>query len=342
MQPTDSARILADGHWLAHRYIDATDAIRFLRLERDDHRRATFITDTYLPADRPRIELPRGPAFAGVPAAARAPIHFIFHSAFCCSTLVANALDVEGVATALKEPMLLNDVVGFRRRGAPGAAVAQLLDAALALLARPLAGGEAVVVKPSNVLTGLAPMALAMRPEAKALLLHAPIETFLTSVAKKGLDGRLWVRELFVGLRTDNLVQRLGFDDLELFRQTDLQIAAAGWLAQQALFADLVATHGPGRVATLDSETLLDRPAPALTALARLFGLALPDVDAIVATVFARSSKSGAQFSRAEREAEYRDAAAAHADEIAKVAAWARAVATTARIPLALDAPLLP
>jgi hypothetical protein len=341
MQPLDSARILGDGHWLAHRYIEATDAIRFLRLERNDHRSATFITDTYLPAGRPQVELPRHEAFATAARGPAAPIHFILHSAFCCSTLVANALDVAGVATALKEPMLLNDVVGFRRRGAPGAAVAQLLDAALALLARPIAPGEAVVVKPSNILAGLSPTVLAMRPQAKALLLYAPVETFLTSVAKKGLDGRLWVRELFVGLRTEGLVQRLGFDDIELFRQTDLQIAAAGWLAQQAVFADLIAALGPDRVAAIDSEALLDRPAEALAALARLFGLALPDIDAIVATVFTRSSKDGARFTRADRDAEYRSAGAAHADEIAKVAAWARAVAKTARIPLSLGAPLL-
>lgn len=333
---SDIAGIVGDGHWLAHRYVESQDAIRFLRLDRDDHARATFITDEYLPAGRPVFEAPRAAALAVLDRPA-APLHFVFHSAFCCSTLVAAALHRAGTATALKEPMILNDIVGWRRRGAAPADVARALDGALTLLARPLAAGEAVIAKPSNIVAGLSPAMLAMRPEAKALLLYAPIETFLTSIAKKGLDGRLWVRELFIGLRTDGLAQRLGFDDRHFFGQTDLQIAAAGWLVQHAIFADMVQKLGPTRVATLDSETLLDRPADAMRALARLFGLTLgaAAIEEIVTGTFNRSSKSGARFSRADRAAEYRDAAAAHGDEIAKVSAWAEAVARTAGIPLA-------
>jgi hypothetical protein len=342
MQAGDIAGIVRDGHWLAHRFIERQDAIRFLRLDRADHARATFITDEYLPADRPFAELPRAAALDAF-AAPPAPIHFVFHSAFCCSTLVAAALDRVGVATALKEPVILNDIVGWRRRGAPPADVARALDGALTLLARPLAAGEAVVVKPSNVVASLSPVMLAMRPSAKALLLYAPIETFLTSIAKKGLDGRLWVRELFIGLRTDGIAQRLGFDDRQFFGQTDLQIAAAGWLAQQAVFADLVAKLGPNRVTTIDSEALLDRPAEAMAALASFFGLPLDAaaIADIVETSFARNAKSGAAFSRAERNAEYEQAASAYRDEIAKVAAWAKAVGHTAGIPLTLDARLI-
>lgn len=342
MQPSDIAEIVADGRWLAHRYVESQDTIRFLKLERADHARATFITDEYLPAGRPTAEIPRAAAFE-LARGREAPLHFVIHSAFCCSTLIARALDQAGVATSLKEPVILNDLVGWRRRGAPPAEVARALDSALTLLARPFQNGEAVIPKPSNVVTSLAPAMLAMRPEAKALLLYAPIDKYLTSIAKKGLDGRLWVRELFMGLRTDGIVQRLGFDDRALFGQTDLQIAASGWLAQHAVFADMAAKLGPGRVATLDSETLLDRPADAIGALATLFGLSLDDraIDDIVGTVFARSSKSGERFSRADREAEYSSAAAAHGDEIAKVTAWAKAVAHTAGIPLTPAAPLL-
>lgn len=343
MQGRDSASIIRDGHWLAHRYVEAKDAVQFRRLDRIDLRHATFVTDDYLPAGQPVVELPRAEVMAAAAAEAPAPLHFVFHSAFCCSTLVAAALEREGIATALKEPAILNDVVGYRRRGAAGADVARTLDAGLRLLARPFGAGEAVVVKPSNIVAGLAPAMLALRPDARALLLHAPLEIFLTSVAKKGLDGRLWVRKLIAGFRTDGLVRRLGFDDRELFEQTDLQIAAAGWLAQQAAFADIVARLGPARVATLDSETLLDQPTDAMAAIARLFGLGFDDpaIARMVREVFTRSSKSGASFTRADREAEYRAAAEAHGDEIGKVAAWARAVATAARIPMTLDAPLL-
>ena len=50
--------------------------------------------------------------------------------------MLARALDLPGVAMGLSEPVILNDVVGFRRRGAAPRDVARLADAATAA-ARP-------------------------------------------------------------------------------------------------------------------------------------------------------------------------------------------------------------
>jgi hypothetical protein len=333
----DIQTVVDDPSWLAHRYVESKDAVQFVPLDRAGHAAVTFITDDHLPADLPRRELSRREAVTAAPAPA--PVHFVFHSAFCCSTLIARAFDRPGVSMALKEPLLLNDMVGWRRRGAAGRDVAEATDGALKLLARPFERGEAVVIKPSNIVNGLIPLLMALRPEAKALFLHAPLPVFLTSVAKKGLDGRLWVRELLAGFRRDGLVQRLGFDDEALFGQTDLQVAATGWLAQQALFAELLPKLG-GRAASLDSETLLDRPGEAMAALARHFGLA-PASEAETAAVFGRDSKSGKRFGRAEREAEYAEAGAAHRDEIDKVAAWAAVVAERAGVPMRLGVDLM-
>lgn len=327
--------------WLAHRYDPARDAVHFLPVDRATRLSIPFLTGEYLPQSQPAV-LRREDSLRLTPAAA--PVHFIFHSAFCCSTLLVKALDRPGLATAFSEPVFLNDLVGWRRRGAPPPDVARGLDAALTLLARPFGGGEGAVIKPSNVVNGLAPAMLGMRSSARALLLHAPLRVFLTSVAKKGLDGRLWVRELFLGLRTDGLIQRLGFDDQALFGQTDLQIAATGWLAQQALFADMLAAGATAdRVRSLDSELLLEAPDRVLGALGSLFGLSL-DADAIseiVAGPFRRNAKSGASFDRADRDTEYRAATDAHADEIDKVARWAEVVAEQAGIPMSLPNPLI-
>jgi hypothetical protein len=332
--------IIRDPNWLAHRYVESKDAIQFVRVPREEHARATFITEEHLTPDLPRLEFGRREAVALAPPPA--PIHFVFHSAFCCSTLLARVFDREGLALGLKEPTILNDIVGWRRRGAPGREVAELTDHALTLLARPFAPGEAVIVKPSNILSAHIRMMMALRPSARALFLYAPLPVFLTSVAKKGLDGRLWVRELMGGFRVDGLAQRLGFDDAALFGQTDLQIAAAGWLAQQALFADLLPAFA-GRIASLDSETLLDDPHKAVTALAEHYALEVgaEQIADLVAASFGRNSKTGEAFGRSAREAEYSSAAAAHRDELEKVTRWAEVVADRAGIPLVLPQALI-
>lgn len=242
----------------------------------------------------------------------------------------------------LKEPLILNDLSGWRSRGAERAALAETLDSVLALLERPFAPGEAVIVKPSNLINPFAAAMLAMRPQAAALLLYAPLPLFLGSIAKKGMWGRLWVRELFVKLSPDGFMD-YGFSPADVLGQTDLQIAAIGWLAQHRHFAAL-AHRFPDRVRTLDSETLLERPAETIAALAQLYGLPL-DSQAVERVArgeaFTRHSKGGESFDRAQRQAEQRDAAAVYAEEIEKVTKWAEAVAESAGQSMTLTAPLL-
>ena len=108
------------------------------------------------------------------------------------------------------------------------------------MLARPFDGDMAAIIKPSTVVNGLARAMLKLRPDSSAILMHAPLRDFLITIAKKGIDGRLWARELFLAMRREGLTQNLGFDDEAFFGQTDLQIAASAWLGQQALFASLV------------------------------------------------------------------------------------------------------
>jgi hypothetical protein len=331
---------LSDPEWYAHRYVESDDAFRLLRLPRADHAAMPFLTDDYLGQNRPSQDLPAADCLA---ALGQGSLHFLFHSAFCGSTMLARALDRPGLAMGLSEPLALNDVVGFRRRGAEPAAVARMADAALRLLARPFGAGEAVVVKPSNLVNPLAELLLALQPDAKAVFLHAPLETFLISVVRKGLHCRLWVRELLAGYLREGYLN-LGYSAEDYFGQSDLQIAAAGWLAQQRHFARLVQTQGPARIATLDADRMLARPDRAIAAVTAHYGLdcdATAVADIVSGPAFSRHSKSGAGFNAAQRASEYAAARAAYGDEIDMVLVWAEKVAEAAGIPLELPNALL-
>lgn len=325
--------------WLAHRYDPGHDAVHFRAVNRATRARVPFLTDEELGGPGQPQVLARADT-VGMRAGA-APLHFIFHSAYCCSTLLANAYDRPGRSFSLKEPLILNDLVGWRHRGADPARLGLVLEGALDLLGRPWQPGETAVVKPSNVVNGLAPAMVAVRPEARALLLYAPLEVYLGSIAKKGLWGRRWVRELLHKQLKEQMVLP-GFSPEDYFLQTDLQVAAVGWLAQHALYARMAARFGE-RVRTLDSEVLLARPTEALAALDALFGVVSSEEERakVIAQVFSRNSKSGERYSAAERRAEQVTAASVHEDEIAKVLDWAKAVADNAGIPMTAPSPLL-
>lgn len=337
----DKAQIVRDPMWHAHRYDASQDAFQFRPVSRDAHRKATFLTDEYL--GEPTRIVPVGRMEALAAGCERAPVHFIFHSAFCASTMLVRALDVPGLAIGLSEPMLCNDLMGWRWRGAEGKQVAAVLDASLALLQRPFGAGEAVVVKPSNIFNPLIGAAMALRPEARAVLLHAPLPVFLASVARKGLWCRLWARELLEGQLREGSVD-LGFGPADYFRQSDLQVAAVGWLIQHRMFAQLAARLGPGRIRTLDSETLTGRKADCLIALTRFFGLSqAPEVQSAMLAnpVLSSHSKFGQSFSADDRAAEQEFARRAYGDEIDKVHDWALEVARVNGIATDLVHPLL-
>ncbi|WP_422342643.1 hypothetical protein [Parasphingorhabdus sp.] len=338
--------ILGDASYLAHRYDEVGDAFRFLSVPRDVHRRCTFITDEHLP----NVDQYKAIARSTLPDtfSDSVPVHFIFHSAYCCSTMLARAFDIEGVSMGLKEPVVLNDMIGWRRRGADPAKQKQVIDTSLNLLARPFGEDRAVIIKPSNICNPLAIDILRLRPDAKALLLFAPIEGFLKSIAKKEMWGRIWVRDVLIGTLKDGYAVG-GFSQDELLQLTDLQVAAIGWLSQHALYARIIEEIGEDRVKTLDSDTFLARSPETIEALCNHYGLEMNDaqINAVIqGPAFTSHSKldqakPGETFDAKARDDEQQKVAQVHGAEIDMVATWTKAVADSQGIKLRIGSQLL-
>jgi len=325
--------IIGDGRWLAHRYDETNDSIQFRLVPREAQRELTFLTDFEI-GDAPLAIHPRQDCLAEVRKGDLATPRMIFHSAFCCSTLLARAFDIPGVSFGLKEPQILNDVAGLQMRRADPRQIAAAMDIALLLLARPIDEGEINVIKPSTVVNPLIPLILAMRPELRGVLLHAPLETFLGSVARKEVEGRAWVRELMWKFILSSQADRFGLSDEDLYRQTDLQVAALGWLTQHALFGDAAAKNANLRA--LDSETLMKRPAQSLSALGKLFNLKF-DADLIAnGRAFKTHSKDRTDYSADRRQEERDRGLELHAREIGMVMKWAEKLAQHAGIATSL------
>jgi len=322
---TDLQSVISDPQWLPSRWEQREGVVQFVRLSRKQHGEFTFLADEYLgPAGLPTVTAKIEELLAAT-AGKQPPAHFIFHSAFCCSTLIARALDVPGAAMALKEPQILNALAGAARAQRLNADVFGLV---VNLLSRPFAPRERIVIKPSNVVNLLAPALIGANEGARAIFLYAPLPRFLGSIAGKGLWGRRWARRLYAQLLGDTGVQ-FGFPDSEQFELSDLQVAALAWLMHHAQGAALIGQFA-SRVRTLDSETFLAARGETLEALARHFQLELSreQAEAIArGPVFATHSKELGRSVDPEQPLQSPASSAVIDEEIRMVVEWTRTVA---------------
>lgn len=329
---------------MPHDYFPRTDAMVFAHLPRETQRRAIFLDPRFLARAPKSDPIPMQELPASEVRAGAGPINFIFHTAFCCSTLLTRALDIPGVSMGVKEPAVLSAFSGHLSTGrrTPGALTA--LGMTLDLLSRPLNAGEVQVIKPNNVANHMMPQILHLRPDAKALVLYSSLDAFVRAIARRGLEGRAYARRVFQQFATA-IPLEAGFTTEDLFLQTDLQIAAQAWLMQASFIDAVQKRFGRERVRVLNSDSFLADPAGALALLTSFYGLALSaqQIGEIVnGPVFREHAKQPALAFDAEAyRAQYDQAGMTHFEEINAVRAWAKTLAARCNAPLALEETLL-
>jgi hypothetical protein len=334
--PTPTLRdVVLDPEWIPHSFDAAGSNLTFVHVPQVARAQLMFLSDEHFAGAFAKADFPAAAVGSEIGEAPRAALHFIFHTSFCCSTLLANALAVPGASSVLKEPDVLINLANRLIRS-DDQANHQRLELVLRLLERPLAPGEAVIVKPTNFANRLLENVLAQRPRSKTVLLYSDVETFLRSLLKRGMFGRIFGRRLFTQLRGWSPLD-FGYGPDELLQLTDVQAAALAWLMQIHHF-DAIARAFRERVLILDSATLLAGPAAAIDTAQALFGLGLDRsrIDAIATgSVFATHSKfSDRDYDAQAREKEHKAATEAHSEELDMVVQWIEAVAAQVGAPL--------
>jgi hypothetical protein len=328
--------VALDPDWLPHTYDVEGTHLTSVLVPRAARSELMFLSDEHFAGKFQKAAFPVAAVAAEAELAQRAPLHFIFHTSFCCSTLLAKALDVPGISAALKEPdVLINLANRLIRSDDP--ANRQRLELVLRLLERPPATGETVIVKPTNFANRLLEPIMTLRPGARAILLYSDVETFVRSLLKRGMWGRITARKLFNQLAGwSPLVSR--YTVAEVLEYTDVQIAALAWLAQIHHFHAMARTLGPERVIVLDSADLIADAGAALQKAQSLLSLNLGNAEIEkIATgpVFAKHSKfSERDYSAEAREHDHRAVSETHADELSMVLEWIKAVAAHYGAPL--------
>ena len=166
--------------------------IRYARLDRGRVSKAAFadyrleirdedLQDQSLDLNGPAVKMEQGERF-----------RFIFHTAFCGSTLIADLLDQPGSVVSIKEPQGIRDLSEIKAYYLDWMGLRQLqrmLVAYLTSMAEWAASDHHILIKPSNLANGLAYDLVQETGGSKALLLSCSMKDFL--LACLGKDRRL-------------------------------------------------------------------------------------------------------------------------------------------------------
>jgi len=325
--------------------------IRFLEVSPATYRDSAFLDHRLQHAgDRafsmPFAELARLTPMLQQP---RKPLHFLFHSAFCGSTLLSRCLTEPGTSFALREPRATLDLATFKRQGGAHANPAFWLpfcELVFKLLKKTYNPAEWTLIKPTNIANNLLPEALAAAPHSQALFLYGDLDDFVVSNLKKGDEAErmtiLFARNFVLDSDYADTLHRCGrsLDGLDV-----AQAAIVGWHSQMVAFTRMLEAAPRDRVRTLYHEDFLDTPTSALAAAYRFYGTPLADdrlANIVDGPVLRQDAKhAGRDYSPAQRAADKAATRARFQDRIDAAMAWAQPLLDALPIPQRLPLPLL-
>lgn len=246
---------------------------------------------------------------------------WLFHTSFCCSTLLARALHLPPYQVCLKEPLVLRRLGDARYENK---SLAALVRTTSRLLMRPWHAGGAVIVKPTHAALNIGVDLLRETPGARAVILTSPLEDFLVSNIKKTPETQSKTPLLAQrALRAGNFRSRL---PKEAFNPPDLlAVAALQWAAQRELVLDIRDQVGHDRVWLLDQRDLL-ADVPGMTVrVAQWLGLPAPPEELephATATAQRNAKAPEVDYSAAKRSAESQFVSGMFHAELKRALAW--------------------
>jgi hypothetical protein len=289
---TDAATF-SDASWFPDGLELARRTIRLVETDRQTLSSNAFLDMRWDRTESRRTSVALDAAVADPSAQEKPHLNFIWHSGFCCSTLLAKALDREGRNLSLCEPQILVEVADAKR--APSTPLPDsILGLTIRLLARRFSPEESIVVKPAPAANRLIRDAASLT-SGRMLFLYSDCASFLVSIAKMGEVGRKYVRRMFLAIAGDGHPQAV-WQPTQLLSLSDLEFAAIVWHMQMAEMRRHWNTLGTARAASLDCDAFLANPLKVLNKVDEFFALEIgEDVlrETVAGPLFQRNAKSG-------------------------------------------------
>lgn len=304
------------------------DTADIVTLTRDNYSRSTFLDDRLDHAtDITSVSLSELKTAANQHLPPR-QMGFIFHIAFCGSTLLSRCLDQPGICLPYKEPAILHALSHYKRsleEQGYDIDVNEQLSLCLALLGRTFSATEIPVIKPSDTCNNMIGPFISHHPDNAGLLLYRNLRPYALSMLEHP-SRRGFMRQCLDRGRMD--LKRLGIlQEVDTSTLNDAQTAAYLWLSQLYLYQYWL-LQPELNLRSLNAEEFYHQPDNTLQHVAELFRLNLTqqDITAIMSSGImdrdAKDSMSDSSFQS--RAAMKKRIAEDIADELDECEAWVK------------------
>lgn len=321
--------IVTDPRWRLCALKPMESQLVFHYLDKSDIERENYIDHGYLNQKPGRyVSLPMEALFELTESKPLAKTHYIFHTAFCGSTLLSRCMNLEGKSFSVREPNALMQLAEFKRE--QGDEIYQmevwprLLRLVVFLLGRPFEQDAAVIIKPSNSMNNLIVDLMGLDCRSKALMMSSESQEFIVSNLKKA-GYQQFCQQLMALLAKDHL--NFSFNkDANLEELSGPQMANLVWALQQIQWNGSTSELDMNRFRYLNISEFLQKPQNSIAALSEFFELGFepPEVSDIMSSqAFTSHSKEDRDdFSDQTKKQEDQQILLQHKDEIQYAENW--------------------
>jgi hypothetical protein len=303
----------------------ADDLLTLVRLRRLDYRCASFLDPRGLPDGALMWQARLSELHDALATPDPAPrLAYLFHTGFCCSTLLSRCAEISPAVFALREPMSLHNLE-VQWAGAGRDWSREQCDVALAtlmvLLGRTWSERQTALIKADCTL--LVP-ALLQHSSAPYVVLYCPVGDFVAAVMSCSARRAWSIGRLRQMIETARAIGMLV--PFEIPAELNAPEAACLiWWWQMWIFREAHKKYR-GRGYFLSAEAFLGEPAASLRTLFELLDAAYPaaGLPALAARVMSRDAKTPAQRAdAASRRQKLAAATSVHAEQIDRALQWA-------------------
>lgn len=267
------------------------------------------------------------------------PLGFIFHTAFCCSTLLSRCLQELGNTLVLREPEPLRALSEGWFNSVESRELRKMREILGVMLSRRF-GDEAVVVKATSQCNAIMPELLDMHVGTRAVFLYSDLGESIASFLKNP-ERRREAREFLISMR-HVLPWDLSLEDCQ--RLIDASVVALLWVLQVGRYCELASGRYGDRLIALNCNNLLRDPAGILSRVAKHLEIeaAPSEIEAAVSgSAFTLHAKErDATFGLDDRRADMRRLHETNDAEIRFASAWVKTLPLWESIPNPLPSEL--